>query len=369
VVAVPLGLGHAEYGRFARAVGVNPVALLPPEPDAASGGLMWAGVRVTVEKVGPRVGLPTPAGLAEVDHEREIIETIPLAEAVVAEKKGQPAAHANLPSMYPDLKYPEHRWGMAIDLDSCTGCQACVVACTAENNVPVVGLADLPVVPDGPNRIAAVGGSQIGYGRSLHWLRVERWWDRGHEAGHGAGEGGAGRRSPQARFMPMLCQHCEVAPCEPVCPVFAAYHTNEGLNGQVYNRCVGTRYCGNNCPWVVRRFNWYRYEWPAPMTLVLNPDVTVRDRGVMEKCTMCVQRVIAGKDRAKDEGRRPRDGEIMTACQQTCPSDAIVFGDLKDGASRVSKLSASARGYHSLGELGTRPAITYLKKVTREPHA
>jgi molybdopterin-containing oxidoreductase family iron-sulfur binding subunit len=169
--------------------------------------------------------------------------------------------------------------------------------------------------------------------------------------------------------MPMLCQHCEVAPCEPVCPVFAAYHTNEGLNGQVYNRCVGTRYCGNNCPWVVRRFNWYRYEWPAPMTLVLNPDVTVRDRGVMEKCTMCVQRVIAGKDRAKDEGRRPRDGEIMTACQQTCPTQAIVFGDLKDGGSRVSKLSASARGYHSLGEMGTKPAITYLKKVVRESHA
>jgi molybdopterin-containing oxidoreductase family iron-sulfur binding subunit len=372
VVAVPLGLGHTEYGRFARAVGVNPVALLAGEPDAASGGLAWSGLRVTVEKVGGRVGLPSPAGLAEVDHEREIIEDIPLAAALATEKGGRPPAHANLPSMYPDLKYPEHRWGMAIDLDSCTGCQACVVACTAENNVPVVGLADLPSIPAGPNRIAAVGGSQIAYGRSLNWLRVERWWDRGHEAAHGAGpgaEGAAGPRRPTARFIPMLCQHCEVAPCEPVCPVFAAYHTNEGLNGQVYNRCVGTRYCGNNCPWMVRRFNWYRYEWPAPMTLVLNPDVTVRDRGVMEKCTMCVQRVIAGKDRARDEGRRPRDGEIMTACQQTCPTQAIVFGDLKDGGSRVSKLSASARGYHSLGEMGTKPAITYLKKVVRESHA
>jgi molybdopterin-containing oxidoreductase family iron-sulfur binding subunit len=213
---------------------------------------------------------------------------------------------------------------------------------------------------------------------------VERWWERGHGAGAGKGghaEGGpslvgtahaaegapAGR--PAARFMPMLCQHCEVAPCEPVCPVFAAYHTQEGLNAQVYNRCVGTRYCGNNCPYMVRRFNWFRYDqyWPAPMPLVLNPDVTVRDRGVMEKCTMCVQRIIAGKDRARTEGRRVRDGEILTACQQTCPTQAITFGDLKDGGSGASQLSASLRGYHVLGELGTRPAVTYLKKVLKEP--
>ena len=140
----------------------------------------------------------------------------------------------------------------------------------------------------------------------------------------------------------MLCQHCEVAPCEPVCPVFAAYHTSDGLNAQIYNRCVGTRYCGNNCPYMVRRFNWYRYEWPAPMNLQLNPDVAVRDRGIMEKCTMCVQRIIAGRDRARDEGRLPRDGEILTACQQTCPTQAITFGDLKDGKSRVSRFSTSA---------------------------
>jgi molybdopterin-containing oxidoreductase family iron-sulfur binding subunit len=167
----------------------------------------------------------------------------------------------------------------------------------------------------------------------------------------------------------MLCQHCEVAPCEPVCPVFAAYHTTDGLNAQIYNRCVGTRYCGNNCPYMVRRFNWYRYEWPAPMNLQLNPDVTVRDRGVMEKCTMCVQRIIAGRDRARDQGRAPRDGEILTACQQTCPTQAITFGDLKDGQSRVSRLSVSPRSYHVLGELGTRPAVTYLKKILREEHA
>jgi molybdopterin-containing oxidoreductase family iron-sulfur binding subunit len=227
-----------------------------------------------------------------------------------------------------------------------------------------------------------VGKGDIDYGRGLHWLRVERWWDRGHggaaAAAHAAAPRGIGVAHaaegpavgrPSARFLPMLCQHCEVAPCEPVCPVFAAYHTADGLNAQVYNRCVGTRYCGNNCPYMVRRFNWYRAEWPAPMNLQLNPDVAVRDRGIMEKCTMCVQRIIAGRDHARDEGRLPRDGEIQTACQQTCPTQAITFGDLKDAKSRVSRFSVSPRGYHVLGELGTRPAVTYLKKVLREEQA
>ncbi|HEV8309574.1 MAG TPA: molybdopterin dinucleotide binding domain-containing protein, partial [Methylomirabilota bacterium] len=337
-VAVPTGLGHTEYGRFARAVGANPLVLLPAEADAASGGPRWLAVRVALERTGTAVRLATPAGVTEVDHQREIIETVRLAEAAALAKDGKAPPHANLPSMYPDLKYPEHRWGMTVDLDSCIGCQACVVACQAENNVPVAGFADVPMPPAGPNRVAAVGKWQVGYGRSLHWLRVERWWDRGHPAGAGGGHAGAPGAGlahaaearpaapPRARFMPMLCQHCEVAPCEPVCPVFAAYHTPEGLNAQVYNRCVGTRYCGNNCPYMVRRFNWYRYDWPAPMTLQLNPDVAVRDRGVMEKCTMCIQRIIAGKDQAKDQGRRPRDGEILTACQQTCPTRAITFG-------------------------------------------
>lgn len=363
-VAIPIGLGHTEYGRFAEAIGQSPFGLLPAEPDPVSGGRRWLSVRVTLSKVGRREKLATPAGVTEVDHEREIIETMPFKEAARLEKAGKVPTAAERASMYPDLKYPEHRWGMVIDLDSCIGCQACVVACVAENNVPIVGK------------------QQIDYGRSLHWLRVERWWDRGRADGNGgharetpsgpglahAAEAKPGAR-PEARFLPMLCQHCEVAPCEPVCPVFAAYHTQEGLNAQVYNRCVGTRYCGNNCPYMVRRFNWFRYDWPAPMTLALNPDVTVRDRGVMEKCTMCVQRIIAGKDRARDEGRRPRDGEILTACQQTCPTQAITFGDLKDPRSRVSRLSVSARGYHVLGELGTRPAVTYLKKVLREPRA
>jgi molybdopterin-containing oxidoreductase family iron-sulfur binding subunit len=240
--------------------------------------------------------------------------------------------------MYPESQYKGYRWGMTVDVDACIGCQACAVACQAENNVPVVGKAE------------------ASYGRQLHWLRLERWAE-GQPA------------HPHNMFMPMFCQHCEVAPCEPVCPVFAAYHTADGLNAQVYNRCVGTRYCGNNCPYMVRRFNWYRYEWPAPMNLQLNPDVAVRDRGIMEKCTMCVQRIIAGRDRARDENRLPWDGEIQTACQQTCPTQAITFGDLKDGKSRVSRLSASPRGYHVLGELGTKPAVTYLRKILRETNA
>jgi anaerobic selenocysteine-containing dehydrogenase/Fe-S-cluster-containing dehydrogenase component len=369
-VAIPTGLGHTEYGRWAtgrgQALGRNPMVLLPGAVDPASGGPRWLSVRVALAKTGRRAKLASPAGVTEVDHRREIIESISLQEFAGLQRTAKTPEHANLPSMYPDVKYPEHRWGMVIDLDACTGCQACVVACQAENNVPLVGRAD------------------IDYGRSLQWLRVERWWERGHGGGArkgGHAEGGPGlvataeaaegpaKGRPAARFMPMLCQHCEVAPCEPVCPVFAAYHTSEGLNAQVYNRCVGTRYCGNNCPYMVRRFNWYRYDqyWPAPMPLVLNPDVTVRDRGVMEKCTMCVQRIIAGKDQARTEKRRLGDGEILTACQQTCPTQAITFGDLKDGRSAVSQRSVSPRGYHVLGELATRPAVTYLKKVTKEP--
>jgi len=163
----------------------------------------------------------------------------------------------------------------------------------------------------------------------------------------------------------MFCQHCAVAPCEPVCPVYAAYHTKEGLNAQVYNRCVGTRYCGNNCPYHVRRFNWFNYTWTAPLDQQLNPDVTVRQLGVMEKCTMCIQRIEKGKNDAREAGRAVKDGDIQTACQQTCPTQAISFGNLKEGATRVAKLSVSPRSYHVLQELGTRPAVTYLAKVVR----
>jgi molybdopterin-containing oxidoreductase family iron-sulfur binding subunit len=209
-----------------------------------------------------------------------------------------------------------------------------VAACYAENNVPVMG-------PDATRR-----------GRVMSWLRIERFVER-HETG------------PETRFVPMLCQHCDHAPCETVCPVYATYHTDEGLNAQVYNRCVGTRYCSNNCPYKVRRFNWFEPEFPDPLPLQLNPDVTVRSVGVMEKCTFCIQRIQEAKDRAKDEARAVRDGEVVPACAQTCPAQAIVFGDLKDPTSRVSQLDRAARGYQIFGALNTRPAITYLKKVVQ----
>ncbi|MBI3028953.1 MAG: molybdopterin-dependent oxidoreductase [Candidatus Rokubacteria bacterium] len=337
VVAIPIGQGHTAYGRYAKDRGANPLTLLPGGPSLA-----FLSVKVTLTRTGGRRPLAIPQATHDQD-DREIAQHVGLGAARELELRGAAPAKASHPSMYPDLKYPEYRWGMAVDLDACTGCQACVIACKAENNVPVVGK------------------EQVAYGRDMHWLRLERWQEGRSE-------------HPRNLFLPMFCQHCEIAPCEPVCPVFAAYHTEEGLNAQIYNRCVGTRYCNNNCPYHVRRFNWWDYSSPAsssyafpdPLPLQLNPDVTVRQLGVMEKCTMCVQRIVAGKDAARDEKRPVRDGEVQTACQQTCPTQAILFGNLKDPSSRVAKLSRSPRGYHVLEEIGTRPAVTYLKKVTRD---
>ncbi|MBI2526705.1 MAG: 4Fe-4S dicluster domain-containing protein [Candidatus Rokubacteria bacterium] len=336
-VAVAMGQGHEWGGLYARErglnAGANPMRLLAAAPEAQSGGLPHLAVTVELARTGARRPLAIPQSTHDQD-DRELAQHVPLGAAREMELRGRPPEHASHPSMYPQVRYPEHRWGMAVDLDRCTGCQACVVACVAENNVPVVGR------------------EQVAYGRDQHWLRLERWEEG--QAGH-----------PENIFLPMFCQHCGVAPCEPVCPVYAAYHTQEGLNGQVYNRCVGTRYCGNNCPYHVRRFNWFYYTFPAPLDLQLNPEVTVRQLGVMEKCTMCVQRILQGKDAARDENRPVRDGEIRTACQETCPTQAITFGDLKDDRAAVSRLSRSPRGYHVLEELGTQPAVTYLKKVIR----
>jgi Fe-S-cluster-containing dehydrogenase component len=222
------------------------------------------------------------------------------------------------------------KWGMVIDLDRCTGCGACVTACQAENNVPLVNA-------DGFTR-----------GRNLHWLRIERYWEGTFP-------------HVRARFLPMLCQHCSDAPCEPVCPVYASYHNPEGLNGQVYNRCVGTRYCANNCPYAVRVFNFFNPEWPAPLDQQLSPDVSVRSRGVMEKCSFCIQRIRGGKETAKLENRALRDGEVQPACAQTCPPDAIVFGNLNDPDSHVARLARSPRRLRLLEDLGTEPSVIYLK--------
>jgi molybdopterin-containing oxidoreductase family iron-sulfur binding subunit len=222
------------------------------------------------------------------------------------------------------------RWGMVIDTDRCTGCGACVVACHAENN------------------IQTVGEEEAGRGRAMHWIRIERYYE---------GE----FPDIKVRFQPVMCQQCGHAPCEPVCPVYATYHTPEGLNAMVYARCIGTRYCANNCPYTVRFFNWFSPEFPQPLERQLNPSVSVRSAGIMEKCTFCVQRIHDAQDVAKDEEREVRDGEIRTACSQSCPAEAIVFGDLDDPDSRVSELGERARAMHLLEELSTEPSVIYLR--------
>ena len=224
-----------------------------------------------------------------------------------------------------------HRWGMVVDLDTCTGCEACVVACHAENNIPTAG----------PEEAAR--------GRAMHWLRVERYWE---------GE------FPNARlkFRPVLCQQCDAAPCESVCPTYASHHTEEGLNAQVYNRCIGTRYCANACPYNVRFFNFFNPTWDKPLHLQFNPDVSIREVGVMEKCTFCVQRIKAAEITVEAEKRELKDGELKPACAQSCPASAIVFGDLNDPESRVSRLFESGRGEKLLEEVGAQPKIVYLKR-------
>ena len=231
----------------------------------------------------------------------------------------------------PESQNKKPQWAMVIDLDRCTGCEACVVACRVENNIPTVG----------PEEAAK--------GRSINWIRIERYVEGEYP-------------DVKVKFMPVLCQHCEEAPCEPVCPVYATYHTDEGLNAQVYNRCVGTRYCANNCPYTVRFFNFFNPVWDAPLEKALNPEVSVRTGGVMEKCTFCIQRIRKGEDKAKDEGRAVRDGDVTPACVQTCETKAMYFGNIADPESEVSKLSKSNRATRLLEELGTKPRVIYLNK-------
>lgn len=226
----------------------------------------------------------------------------------------------------------DYHWTLSVDLDRCTGCGACVTACQAENNIPIVG------------------EDAIARGREMQWIRIEKYWE---------GE----FPDVKLRFIPMLCQHCDAAPCETVCPVSATYHNQDGLNAQVYNRCIGTRSCAVYCPYEVRYFNYNNHHWDAPLEQQLNPDVSVREKGVMEKCSFCIQRIRQAKDVAKDEGRRVQDGDVQPACVQTCPTEALVFGDQNDPDSRVSQAMNDERAYHVLEELNTAPSVVYLRKV------
>ena len=336
-VVLAVGYGRAAAGKVGNGVGFDTYALRTAEtPHFAS---------VTVEKTGRRYRLATTQdhhAIDKVGYEargQRIAELI--REATPAQLASDPEfvkkkdeAPVSLPVFESPALTGEHQWAMSIDLSACIGCNACMVACQAENN------------------IAVVGKEQVLRGRAMHWIRVDRYFSGKPEA-------------PKVAFQPMACQHCENAPCEQVCPVAATVHSDEGLNEQVYNRCVGTRYCSNNCPYKVRRFNFFNWfkNVPATEKMTFNPEVTVRGRGVMEKCSFCVQRIEAVKIAAKNDRRPIRDGEVVPACAQTCPTQAIVFGDLKDAASRVSKLRGNRRSYAILGELNTKPRTTYLAKL------
>ncbi len=377
VVALAMGGGHTDYGRFGTGKGVNAMALLPSLVEQPSGALVLQATRVQVTPTGRHRRLATIEG-ADTQENRPITPAVALAALGHAEADDHAEAEGEhhdelqelqayggfvpvategraedfpLPgSQYGDYDPDENpRWAMAIDLDKCTGCSACAVACQAENNV------------------AWVGEDQVTMGRDHNWIRLERYYET-VDATHAG--------PVDVRHLPMLCQHCGNAPCEPVCPVYASYHTPDGLNGQIYNRCVGTRYCANNCPYKVRVFNWYTYTGeepafdgmgyaPEPLNWQYNPDVTVRTNGVMEKCSFCVQRIRETENRARIEDRPVQDGEVVPACQQSCPAEAIVFGNVRDPNSRVARVVENERTYRVLDELiNTQPAVHYLKKVT-----
>ncbi|HYJ89091.1 MAG TPA: TAT-variant-translocated molybdopterin oxidoreductase [Pyrinomonadaceae bacterium] len=337
VITLHLGYGRRLAGKVGNGHGFNAY-------EIRSAASPWSASGVQVEKAGSDYLLAaTQLHFNMEDHnfskeDRDILRSQTLEDYLHDKHEGhlthEPGPHDTLYEPY-DYKNQGmgYAWGMAIDLNNCVGCNACTIACQSENNIPVVGK------------------EEVVRSREMHWIRVDTYF-KGDDAS-----------KPEAtNFMPVPCMHCENAPCEPVCPVHATVHSSEGLNDMVYNRCVGTKYCSNNCPYKVRRFNFYLYQdWDTPTyQLMRNPDVTVRSRGVMEKCTYCVQRIQGAKIQSELEGRKVRDGEIVTACQAVCPTEAIVFGDINDPNSRVSKLKADKRDYSLLADLNTRPRTTYL---------
>jgi molybdopterin-containing oxidoreductase family iron-sulfur binding subunit len=336
-VTVNVGYGRTRAGSIGNGVGFNAYALRTSDA-------MWGGVGLEIEKTGNTHEIVTTQQHWNMEGRDQVrVGTLMAfqrdARAITKTAEPPPAGDETL---YQKVAYHGHAWGMAIDLNTCIGCGACTIACQAENNIPVVGK------------------EQVRAGREMHWIRVDRYYE-------------GGLTNPQTFHQPVPCMHCENAPCELVCPVAATVHSSEGLNQMVYNRCIGTRYCSNNCPYTVRRFNFLEYdrnqfEGRASLKLMRNPDVSVRSRGVMEKCTYCIQRINVVKIDAQKANRAIRDGEITPACAQACPAEAIVFGDINDPNSRVAKLKASALNYGLLAELNTRPRTSYLAKL-RNPNA
>ena len=337
MVAVVMGNGHEGAGRYADLTGANPVRLLS--------SMNYAGEKVTVTKAGKTTHISTQLG--NIDQDNRPINYIVKAKDIGTGKGPGGLVHLhhppvderiienNLLDMYPEPEHPTYRFAMAIDLNKCTGCAACQVACYAENNIGVVG-------PEQNRR-----------GRHMGWMRLSRYWE-------GSGE------EPDVRWQPTMCQQCSHAPCEGVCPVLATYHNLDGLNAMIYNRCVGTRYCANNCPYSARRFNYHTYDWPEAFHMMLNPDVMTRTMGVMEKCTFCVQRIREAKSDYRDHGEIVPDAALtkLLPCASACGSDCITFGNLKDPESEVSKKFANERAYPMLAELNTKPGVRYLARIS-----
>lgn len=344
-MAMSLGLGHDLYGRYAKGRGANPVMLMDAAVEQGAGAPNYMVELIQADSLGRQNPLASTSGNLS-QYDRKIALSVPIEKAGKKSNKKHgltmwdfpltlplPEGYDKHRDLYPAHHHDTYRWGMVVDLDRCIGCTACVAACYAENNIGVVG------------------EEQMAKGREMAWLRIERYIDP--------------KAPDRPIFLPVMCQHCDNAPCEAVCPVYAPHHGTEGLNNQIYNRCIGTRFCGQNCPYKVRRFNWFEWPFPEPLDQQLNPSVTVRTKGVMEKCSFCVQRIKVAHNTAKNEKRNIRDGEVVPACVQTCPTNAIYFGNLMDPQSMVRKLADDPRAYQVIGYLNTKPAVIYLKKVTQ----